>query len=108
MNTNFYSKYLKYKNKYLKLKGGSFETPICTNQGFSQHLGECWHDALSMALLYSDGFKEETQPLLYNNSVEELIKYGMLKENNRWVHIPLIVNIKKELTGKYLTLQLNI
>ena len=102
MATNYYLKYKKYKNKYLSLiRGGAFDTPICTNQGFSQHSGECWHDAFSMALLYSDGFKEQTQTLLYNNEVDKLIEFGM---KNRWIHLPVIVNIRKELTDKYLRL----
>ncbi len=49
--------YSKYKNKYLKLKeqyGGA----NCLKYGFQQHTGECWHDALGMLLMQSDGLKD--------------------------------------------------
>jgi hypothetical protein len=49
----YYEKYIKYKQKYFALKnqhGGA----QCLTFGFKQHLGECWHDSLSMLLLQSD------------------------------------------------------
>lgn len=38
---------------------------LCDSLGFFQHYGECWNDAIQMAVLYTDGIKELTQPLLY-------------------------------------------
>jgi hypothetical protein len=55
----YYAKYLKYKNKYLHLKQQSGGVLQCLNYGFRQHLGECWHDSLSMLLMQSDKTNEE-------------------------------------------------
>jgi hypothetical protein len=57
MDINYKSKYLKYKNKYLDLKGGA----NCPRLGFNQHLGECWNDGLSTLLLYTDTLSELIQ-----------------------------------------------
>lgn len=50
---NYHDKYLKYKQKYTDLKnkigGGK-----CFEYGLQQHLGECWHDAITMMLFQSD------------------------------------------------------
>ncbi len=50
--SNYYEKYLKYKQKYinLKLSGGA----TCLKYGFQQHRGECWHDSLSMLIMQSN------------------------------------------------------
>ena len=89
---DYYQKYLKYKNKYLDLKqnitGGAYTGPVCINKGFRQHKGECWHDAISMALMYADEFKEMSQERLYNLSVDRLIA----TENA--IHKPVLVTIK--------------
>jgi ankyrin repeat protein len=59
-------KYLKYKKKYLDLQeyllkmNGGVKCPII---GFHQHMGECWHDALSIMLLYCDGIGENAQKI---------------------------------------------
>jgi hypothetical protein len=48
---------------------------ICDSLGFFQHHGECWNDAAQMAILYTDGIKEITQPFLYSAKItEEYIK----------------------------------
>ncbi len=57
MDNKYKNLYNKYKNKYLKLKeqyGGA----NCLKYGFQQHTGECWHDALGMLLMQSDGLKD--------------------------------------------------
>ncbi len=38
---------------------------LCDSLGFFQHYGECWNDAAQMAILYTDGLKELTQPFFY-------------------------------------------
>ncbi len=60
-----YHKYLKYRSKYLSLKK-KIKNPLtggadCPVRGYSQHRGECWHDALSTILLYSDDLSEHLQ-----------------------------------------------
>jgi hypothetical protein len=48
---------------------------LCDSLGFFQHYGECWNDAAQMAILYTDGIKEITQPFLYSAKIsEEYIK----------------------------------
>ncbi len=50
---NYYEKYIKYKQKYVTLKN-QYGGAQCLTHGFRQHIGECWHDSLSMLLLQSD------------------------------------------------------
>ena len=42
----------------------------CDSEGFYQHEGECWNDAISMVFLFSDGFKEVIQEKLANNEID--------------------------------------
>ena len=44
--------------------------PLCDSEGFYQHQGECWNDALQMIFLYSDGFKELVQKKLASAPVD--------------------------------------
>jgi hypothetical protein len=79
------SKYLKYKQKCVNLinqLGGSKEEiyakikslePRCARTSFSQHLGECWNDAIQMLLCYSDEIKETVQNKLLNLTPKEII-----------------------------------
>ena len=42
---------------------------LCDSEGFYQHYGECWNDAISMIFLFTDGLKEITQEKLAMNDV---------------------------------------
>ena len=42
----------------------------CDSEGFYQHEGECWNDAIQMVFLFSDGLKEVVQEKLANNEVD--------------------------------------
>jgi hypothetical protein len=55
---DYYSKYMKYKNKYLVLKqrGGNVK---CLTYGLQQHSGECWHDSIGMMLMQSNIIKND-------------------------------------------------
>jgi hypothetical protein len=43
---------------------------ICDSEGFYQHEGECWNDAIQMMFLFSDGLKEVVQEKLANNEID--------------------------------------
>ncbi len=45
---------------------------ICDPIGFSNHEGECWNDAIQEILLFADGIKEITQPLLHSLHSSEI------------------------------------
>jgi hypothetical protein len=94
---DYKTKYLKYKMKYLQLKGGG----KCPKIGHRQHLGECWHDAFLMIILYGDGISEHIQHIFDNVYVEEI--EGMLVYMIRNLDIPenyfltpLHINMKNE------------
>ncbi len=82
------NKYLSLRDKYLnifseehKTKGYNKNKLIgganCPILGYYQHKGECWHDSLSMVLLYSDGLSEHIQTVFDNNfNVDECIKFA--------------------------------
>lgn len=44
----------------------SFTGPLCDDEGYSQHKGECWNDTLQEIFFFSDGIKDYTQPLFYD------------------------------------------
>jgi hypothetical protein len=65
------NKYLKYKYKYLELKkqlemNAQLGGANCPKRGYSQHIGECWHDSLSTIFLYADELSEHAQELFDN------------------------------------------
>ena len=107
MNLNsedkFKLKYLKYKQKYLELKGGK----NCPNLGFHQHIGECWHDAYSTIMLYTDNISNNAQYILENykqsfETIEELVENILeFAENNNQIQILLPLNIDESVYGKY-------
>jgi len=63
---NYYFKYLKYKNKYIKLIEQYAGTQIteqdfkhnCFIDGYKQHIGECWNDSIQTILTFSYPFQE--------------------------------------------------
>ncbi len=62
MTNEFKDKYLKYKKKYLELKGGAH----CPRLGFHQYTGQCWNDAFQMIILYSNELSEPIQHFFNN------------------------------------------
>lgn len=107
MNINsqelYKAKYLKYKQKYLELKGGK----ICPNVGFHQHIGECWHDSYSMLMLYTDNISDNIQNVLENytksfESIEDLVEDILnFAENNENLKIYLPLNIDSSVYDKF-------
>jgi hypothetical protein len=82
---DYKQKYLKYKEKYIKLKnqiGGVCST--CPKWGYKQHLGECWHDAFTTILLYTDDLSEQLQEILddSNFDIDDIIE--KTKQNPKW------------------------
>jgi hypothetical protein len=81
------------KNKYLSLKKSLKGGANCPKVGFFQHIGECWHDAFSMVLLYSDGLSEHIQNVFDNNfNVDECIEYA--KQNSDRCLLPKNIKAK--------------
>ena len=93
-------KYLKYKQKYIKLKnqfGGETLKDIedkilytdthCINEGdyFEQHKGECWNDAIQMLLCFSDDLKVSIQNKLYNLNPTEIIDLAYLDGRSKYL-----------------------
>jgi hypothetical protein len=68
---DYYSKYMKYKNKYLvlKQKGGEVK---CLRYGFQQHSGECWHDSVAMMLMQSDIIKNDFVTTISRLNIDEI------------------------------------
>jgi hypothetical protein len=60
---------VKYNHAISHLAG--WEGAKCDSTGFFQHYGECWNDSLQMILLYTDGIKELTQPILFNTEITQ-------------------------------------
>mgnify|MGYP003344995432 CR=1 FL=1 len=47
--------------KYFELKAGE---KSCPQKGFVQHHGECWHDSLSMIILFTNELSNNIQEVL--------------------------------------------
>ncbi len=77
MNNDFKHKYLKYKNKYLELKGGA----NCPRLGFNQYSGQCWNDSFQMIILYSNGISEPIQKIFDDPVFQEINHDGTLEFN---------------------------
>jgi hypothetical protein len=102
-NDYYMKKYLKYKNKYLELKGGK----LCPRVGFHQHITECWHDALSTIILYSDNISDNIQHALENyrkdfQTVEELVEDILtFSQRNENLQFLLPLNIDERVYDKF-------
>jgi hypothetical protein len=98
---NYKNKYLKYKNKYLDLKTRLTGGAECPTLGFYQHRGECWHDALSMILLYSNGLSENIQAMFNSEhfSAEECIQQAI---GNPQLEFLLPKNIEPKDYGEFI------
>lgn len=90
---DYYSKYLKYKKKYLELKSqlGGRECNYCSVLGFSQHTGECWHDSFSMSILFSDNICNYIQDIFTADiSIESYIRNIFATNQNTFLLPPNI------------------
>jgi hypothetical protein len=98
---NYKNKYLKYKNKYLDLKTRLIGGADCPKFGFYQHHGECWHDSLSMILLYSNGLSDNIQAMFNSEhfSAEECIQQAI---GNPQLEFLLPKNIEPENYGEFI------
>jgi hypothetical protein len=73
---NYYFKYLKYKNKYIKLleqnAGSQPKTEKfihnCFIDGYKQHIGECWNDSIQTIFTFSYPFQELQKKALSKTS----------------------------------------
>lgn len=96
---SYKNKYIKYKTKYLQIKGqfgGTLEelqrkityTDVkCTNPGdiFHQHEGECWSDSMQMLLCFSDELKSSVQTKLFNLTPKEIIEMAYLQNREKYL-----------------------
>jgi hypothetical protein len=57
------------KNAILHIKN-IYKGALCDSEGFYQHSGECWNDAIQMVFLFSDGLKEVIQNKLANSVID--------------------------------------
>jgi hypothetical protein len=94
MDKKYYQKkILKYIKK---MDGGTCRT--CPKTGFHQHKGECWNDALSTILIYSDGISENIQEIFDSSfNFDDCVRYAK-------IHSPkylLPINIEDEDYDKY-------
>jgi hypothetical protein len=96
---DYKAKYLKYKNKYLQLKGGKY-CEKCPVKGFIQHTGECWHDALSMILLFSNDISDDIQDkfnewLEDDSKIDEYLN-SIYNDKSRYVLLPFNIDVLTE------------
>ena len=72
----------------LKAKGKAnkgFEQPLPDIIGFKQHGGECANDSLQEILLFADGIREYTQPIVYGYTMDQIeLRTKMNLEYDDW------------------------
>ena len=92
---DYKKKYLKYKQKYLNLKGGKL-CDICPLKGFNQHSGECWHDSFSMVILFTDDLSDNIQTVfntwLQDESVIDTYFVNIFSDETRKILLPPNIN----------------
>jgi hypothetical protein len=94
-------KYLKYKKKYLNLQKESSKLQLiggakCPTIGFVQHSGECWHDALSTIMLYSDNVADHIQRIFDTNGGHTFKVDDCISSAIRNNPLPLPFNIEEK------------
>ena len=52
--------------------GQGFEQPLPDVVGFKQHVAECGNDSLQEVLMFADGIREFTQPIVYGLTKEQI------------------------------------
>lgn len=79
---------------------------ICDSEGFYQHMGECWNDALQMIFLFCDGFKELSQKFLLDISpTDESSLRALYGEKDATFYkflVPYLVNTQRRFSRHYL------
>jgi len=98
-----------------------YKGAFCDSEGFYQHLGECWSDAIQMMFLFSDGLKEIVQKKLANavflddmHTLEDtfisndainyiVLNYNVLFKDEGYIAVP--EHIKNEFTLYFKTVQ---
>ena len=68
---DYYKKYLKYKNKYIKLKnqiGGVHSIPCTSGIAFHNRVGTCWNVSLHMLFIFGTATIDMVQEKLMNDT----------------------------------------
>ena len=76
---------------------------ICDSEGFYQHTGQCWSDAIQMIFIFSDGLKEVVQQKLATTLIDDTFMDHV--DNNDIVSDPelsaLSISEKNNLASSY-------
>jgi hypothetical protein len=83
---------------------------LCDSEGFYQHFGECWNDAISMIFLFTDGLKEVVQEKMAMNDINInfipresiIIIINIYNDNKEWLY-KILKYTKPELIPPALT-----
>ena len=62
----FYNKYIKYKQKYLKLKKSQEGGKVPCNKGYRNLLGTCWAVAIQMMFTFGKATSEDLEKIMKN------------------------------------------